>query len=377
MFEDRDAQLLLDNMRRGEIVLFAGAGLNHGSTNANNQPIKTAEGPTELFRRTLADNDADLSLSELYDEVEHHIGTAQLHNLLRNEFEDCTPSSDLISLLQYTWYKIYTLNIDDCNEKTPRQPRAQRLRTVNRNDRPQASRTIADVEVVHLNGFIKSTQDGFIFSPQEYRRTIRHGSQWYSRCAETFIDKLFVFLGTELDEPIFDAYVEDLLEESPSFRIARSFLIKPSLVGPCKRRKLETHRVTCVAGTLHDFVQFLQAHHPHGIRPSELINEELRGPTCARGEDRPHHLYPAPQLPGLVCRLVPDNRGRETPNWPRVLRGVSPNVGSDRARNPSEAIGIQSNRSSNTRFPGKRPSRLCTPWRIWFWKDHRAYGLSV
>ena len=179
----------------------------------------------------------------------------------------------------------YTSNIDDCVENTPRRDRAQRLYTINRNDRPTSSRTFEQVEVVHLNGFIKSAAAGFIFSPQQYRREIRQGSPWYKRCAENFIDKIFLFIGTELNEPIFDAFVEDLPRGTSSLRSARSFLIKPSGVSERKQRLLADKRIACVKGSLSDLVAFLRTNLPHGVKPAELSRTDLGGAPCSRRQD--------------------------------------------------------------------------------------------
>jgi tetratricopeptide (TPR) repeat protein len=257
----KDKSFLKEQILSGKVVLFLGAGVNGGATNGKKAPIKTGGELAALLKDklNLSEEDSDLDLGDLIEEYTSQGGDAGLHTLLRDEFSDCTSSAHQNSLLSYAWLRIYTLNIDDALDHVPRALRAQRLVQVNRMDPVEELRNFDLLEIVHLNGYIKNLDKGIVFTPEQYRSEIRQSSNWYAKCAVDFFDRTFVFLGTCLNEPIFDAHVEELGRNRGPFA-ARSFLLSPSAISDIKRRRLLQKRIEPVVGTLQSFVGFLREH---------------------------------------------------------------------------------------------------------------------
>jgi hypothetical protein len=166
---DKDKAFLTDQIRLGNVVLFLGAGANHGATNARGNPIKSSAELEGLLRTKTHVSDSDVSLGDLVEEYRTNTGDSGLNSLLQEEFADCTPSEDQKALLAYAWYRIYTLNIDDAIEKVPRRGRAQQIRQVNRSDAVDERRSFDYLEIIHLNGYVGNKEAGFVFTPAQYR----------------------------------------------------------------------------------------------------------------------------------------------------------------------------------------------------------------
>lgn len=271
IIDDNNAAFLKDQIELGNVILFLGAGVNDGATNGSRSPIKSGSDLASLLRTKTRVDDAGLTLGDLVDEFRQQVGDLGFSKLLNEEFSDCTPSLHQRRLLQYAWARIYTLNIDNCLENTPRKDRAQRLQQINRNDPIEEKRNFDTLEIVHLNGYIGALDKGLIFTPSQYRAEIRRSSTWYSKCALDFLDRVFVFIGTRLNEPIFDAHVEELNRLRGALA-AKSFLISPDVISPIKQRQLLEKKIEVVQGTLATFVDYLMKAVGPALAPIQIAS---------------------------------------------------------------------------------------------------------
>lgn len=278
---EADQSFLCQQIRVGNVILFLGAGVNQGSLNTHNGPVKKTSELEQVLREAVKVTDSDADLGQLVEEYRQGLGDAGLLRLFRDEFLDCTPSADLIALLSYAWMRIYTLNIDDAIERVPRRARTQQLITVNRNDPVEERRNFDALEVVHLNGYIGSFDQGFIFTPKQYRSAIIKTSRWYQKCAEDFYDRVFVFIGTRLQEPVFEAHIEELSRNKSQYA-ARSFLVTPELPSPFRCKELAEHRIQPVEGTLASFVQFLKDKIGPTLGPEVVVSAASGTPASSR-----------------------------------------------------------------------------------------------
>nr|WP_237400348.1 SIR2 family protein [Rhodovulum sulfidophilum] len=184
-------------------------------------------------------------------------GDEGLKRKLEEKFSETRPSKDLIDLFSFSWNRCYTLNYDDTVEGIPRTGRAQRHKYYSGVEKVEESRGTDELQVVHLNGSMRKYEKGIVLTDKEFRSGIRRRNPWYEKCASDYASKTFLFVGTELDEPIFKAYVEEL-EDVSSF--ARSFLITPSDVASRDKEDLRDLNITHKKASLNDLVQWLQRH---------------------------------------------------------------------------------------------------------------------
>lgn len=264
-----DRQFLADQIKHGNVVLFLGAGANDGSRNGRKQPIKLGFELSDLLRAATKSTDPSIDLGGLVEEFTDRFGNREFVRIMQAEFNDCTPSEQLTSLFSYAWFRLYTLNLDDAVENTPRYRRQQQFATKNRDDYIGEQRSFDTLEIVHLNGFCKNPDRGFIFTPEQYRREIRKTARWYRKCAEDKYERVFVFVGTKLEEPIFKALIEEIGRETGDYA-PRSFLVGPSLPTPYVLRNLKKINVDCVEGTVSSFVQYLRDNVGDKLSPADV-----------------------------------------------------------------------------------------------------------
>lgn len=85
------------------------------------------------------------------------------------------------------------------------------------------------LDYIKLNGDINKPEDGFIFSPQEYvGENNKPSSIWYEQVATDFYNYTFLFIGTKLNEPLLQHYLQrykiiNRSEEGSSFLLVPSF----------------------------------------------------------------------------------------------------------------------------------------------------------
>lgn len=254
MFEGENAQSLIEKIKHGEVILFLGAGASFGSTNGNNEPIPQVADLEVKIRDAIKISDDDLDLGRLAAAMVRR-GEADYHRLIRQCFVDCTPADSLEKIFKYVWWRCYTLNYDDAIHRIPRRNRVQKFDPILGKDKVRENRRLDDLQVIHLNGLASRVEEGIVLTPRDYRREIIDASGWYRQCAQDYAERTFVFIGTSLNEPIFEAHIEALEGKYETF--VRSFLITPSQISTIRQEELADMNIYHVAGTLEDFANWL------------------------------------------------------------------------------------------------------------------------
>ena len=302
----QDEKLLLRAINHGEIVLFLGAGASATSLSASGYPI--LQGPQ------LAAKLADLSGLEYHNEplpsvvaavVGTRISRQQFEILLREEFRHCEPSHELKTLMTYCWAKLYTWNLDDtitnCRQS------AQRMKPFNGMIDPvEPNDNIAYLQVVHLHGEAWKPEHGYIFSESEYNQAISKGHAWYRQAAADYIEKLPVFIGSKLNEPILSLELDRARPHGVE-GLGLAFLVTPDDFTPIQLAEFEARGITVIKGYLSDFVGFLNKNvSPGGLSPTAVTaNRGEAGRLLAkRGNVTPSDLTVAQHL-----RVVSDGSG--------------------------------------------------------------------
>lgn len=256
MFEASEQEYLLRSIRENNVVLFLGAGASYGSETSSGSEIPLGKGLTKFFRELIGETDESLRLDQLGKDVRRLYGDEGLKRKLEEKFAETRPSKDLVDLFSFSWNRCYTLNYDDTIEGIPRADKAQRHKYYSGVEKVEEPHGADELQVVHLNGSMRKYEKGIVLTDKEFRSGIRKRNPWYEKCASDYSSKTFLFVGTELDEPIFKAYVEEL-EDVSSF--ARSFLITPGAVALRDMEDLRDLNITHKEATLHDLVRWLQS----------------------------------------------------------------------------------------------------------------------
>ena len=347
--KEEDKRILLRAVSKGHAVLFLGAGASATSLSKAGEKI--------LQGRQLAKKLAEMGGLEYHDEplpsvisavVGSRISRVQFEQFLRDEFMHCEPSAELKTLMTFCWARLYTWNLDDTVPNC--RSTAQRLKTFNGMlDPVSPNENISFLQVVHLHGEAWKPEHGYIFSEAEYNAAISKGHAWYSQAISDYVEKLPIFIGSQLKEPILSLEL-DRARPRATEGLGVALLISPDEFTQIHLADFEARGITAVKGDLSDFVKFLQhTVSVGGLFPKSIIaNRSETGRTLVeRGNVTVSDLTVAQHLRvvsdgmgNISIPIIPrDNLSKESryflegkpPSWEIVHSNVPPELNQVRA----------------------------------------------
>lgn len=168
--------------------------------------------------------------------------------------------------------RIYTTNIDDSFENTEKSLNvpAQKLIKIHGSDRITNKESLENLYFVKLNGDIQQTNKGFIFSPEEYGAASASFLNWYEELGRDFLNYDFIFIGTQINEPVFFHTIE-YYKNRVTHTDTKAYLICPN-ISEVKKESLETSNIEVIDAKLSDFTTILSQIFPHGLNPSDILH---------------------------------------------------------------------------------------------------------
>ena len=235
---DRMNEVLKTAITNGELILFLGAGASIGCKTSNGRDVLDGNSlAKELATRANLPYENE-PLDEVYAAVKGEL-ESRLDPVLEELFRNTIPSQEYKILAQYAWRRIYTLNIDDGLDKALFESRQQkvylRLSSDSIEDRDQL---FTRLDYIKLNGSADRLGNGIIFSSSEYAKATVRGLPWYEQCASDFIRNPFLFIGTNLNEPLFKFHIERYKTINNS-KAGKSYVITPSATDIQKKNLLQ------------------------------------------------------------------------------------------------------------------------------------------
>ncbi|OED62385.1 cold-shock protein [Vibrio splendidus ZS-139] len=244
------------SLLRGRLVLLLGAGASYGSKTSSGSNIPLGAETAKILAGKIGELNCEDPLSDVYNVVKDTLGEYQLHKEMESLFKHVTPTNNYIEVLKYPFFRIYSLNIDDAMEKASYHHHNLKFNVRLRNDKiTEPDQLFQTVDYIKLNGDINRVEDGFIFSAQEYAKGSATPPLWYEEVARDFTKYTFIFIGTELNEPLFHHMVESYCAKSHSVDFT-SYLITPSISG-IRKASLKSSKIEHIEGTMSDFVGWL------------------------------------------------------------------------------------------------------------------------
>jgi tetratricopeptide (TPR) repeat protein len=158
------------------------------------------------------------------------------------------------------WYRIYTTNIDDLLRRVYQRTPGPKLQVVAfpNDEVKERDQTLEQIQAVFLHGALPARPDEITFSVRQYARRAIEISPLYQQFVGDYATYPTVFIGTELNEPLFWQHIEarerraaDIPEQRP-----KSFLISPH-ISPPKRAQLKAYNVVPVEGYASQFLDWL------------------------------------------------------------------------------------------------------------------------
>lgn len=274
---------LKKQLKSGRAILFLGAGFSVDARNEANEFPPLGNALAKVLSERAGFEYTGEYLATVYEAAQKHLGSQSLWDLLRKLY-DIRSFADWYKIVSdITWYRIYTLNIDNLVQKIYQQGGTQRLRTII-NPAPVEERDphFGNLQCVHLHGFVETADKGLTFTLPDFGNMTARPNPWY----QTFIDDLYnrsvVFIGKQLEEPMFHHYLQlrDPKDRATTEFRPRSYLVNRT-IGKMRLATLKERNITGIEGTAEEFFRSL----------AQAINLDELGIQSVRREAFPHLIF--------------------------------------------------------------------------------------
>lgn len=246
--------------QNGRLILLLGAGASYGSRDSDNLEMPMGDDLAKELAALMGWTYNGETLSAVYSAI-NAVDSARLNSFLRRRLTNTKPSSELQVVASFPWSRIFTLNIDDCTEAALRKAGTQIVQVFARKSPLEEIDPIFNsVQLVKLNGAADRPEDGFVFSPQEYAEGSVRLPIWYRELGQNHSNYTFVFIGTKLNEPLFQhaiAEMRSIVKRAP----LRGYVITPA-ASEIDKHHLSSLNLVHVPGTLKDFAEWLDREMP-------------------------------------------------------------------------------------------------------------------
>jgi hypothetical protein len=262
---------LSEQMARGDVVLFTGAGFSVGARDMEGNPVPQVSQLTREIAELVWPGegpDDDLSLPDTYAAARREKRTA-LTKLMR---ERLTIDPATVTQSQRTWFSMpwlrgYTLNVDDLETAAARAgtlPRRIEPFSALHGTLPLGNRSA--LLYIHLNGLLSDVPDVTFSEPQFGHRHIQ-SNPLYEALAADLISYPVVFVGTELRESLFWRYLA--LRDNKGDRGVRemrprSYLVTPDLAKD-RCRLLAAYNIEHIKATADEFAEQVLSKMGHSV----------------------------------------------------------------------------------------------------------------
>ncbi|EJO3860669.1 SIR2 family protein [Vibrio parahaemolyticus] len=271
---------LIEQIKRGKVVLFLGSGALYGAALPDNKPIPLGNGLRDLLcDQYLEGSFKEESLAHVADIAITQAGLFDVQDFIRNYFRGLQPAEFHRDIPKYKWRAIFTTNYDDLVE-TVYQEESMAIQSphiVLSNSDPLDSVHIGEnkVPLVKLHGCVTRTRDAglpLILTTDQYNDCNENRDRLFKLLYELAIENTIVFIGHSLQDFNIRSILLDLLKAVPHGQ--RHFLLKPGLKAP-ERDLWSTKKINAIDETFEGFLKTLSEH----ITPNDLALASALAPT--------------------------------------------------------------------------------------------------
>jgi hypothetical protein len=230
-----DRDFLLNSITTNSAVLFLGAGFSVGAKNKNGAPIPLAKDFTKILWEFLNySTEYDGTNLQTVFESALRRKHSDIQRILDMNFR-CSEIPEWYRFLsQIFWHRIYTTNIDDLVEGIfHKSTSGQNLQVFNAvtDDYRERDQFLESVQYIKLNGTLSNTPTSVTFSLTQYGERLVNTEVWYDQFFRDYATRPTVFIGSELDEPMFWQALAARGKRYPKGgRLEKSFLVEMKLV---------------------------------------------------------------------------------------------------------------------------------------------------
>ena len=211
MFTKNDEKYIIRLISRNEVVLFLGSGFSRDAKNLLNDDFPTGNVLCEKLWSFLGYTGVydGTSLQELYQAFVSSSAKKQIKkDFLINNLTCGTIPNIYNSISIPYWYKIYTVNVDDVLTKVfRRNNKLIRELKFPRDEFAERDQSLELTQIVYLHGKLPCEPDDIIFSTKQYVEAGIQDQPLYSQFVWDYAVLPTIFVGTEINEPLFEKYI--------------------------------------------------------------------------------------------------------------------------------------------------------------------------
>lgn len=276
MFEKNDEKYLIRHFGLNQLVLFLGSGFSLDAKNRVGDNFPTGKGLGKLIWDFLKypGEYYETSLPEMYQRfVDSPLKLVAKKEFLADNLLAGEIPEFYNAFTHPYWYKIYTLNVDDILTKVfRRNSKGYDILRYPVDQFKERDQSLGNTQIIHLHGQLPCEIEDLIFSTQQYARAGLSDQPLYLQFVHDYSVMPTIFLGTELDEPIFEKYLASRDNRGDSRELRpKSFLVIPN-ISPVRADNLrERYNVHFVRGGTQDFASWLSHINPQLPERIEIL----------------------------------------------------------------------------------------------------------
>src|SRR5260370_13879256 len=291
MISNADAQTLFRNLDLNRVVLFAGAGFSTDAGNVFNEPLPLSYALAKALWRFLYDEpyEEKTPLKTLYEAaLKHRKGKQALRDFLYSHLHVVRFAEWYKLVPRWYWFRIYTTNADDLLERVYDAAGAPGLQKIVAPCHFQErDGFLRNIQLVKLHGCVIDDTKDLTFSHSEYGNRASLPDVWYIHFVQDYSTLNTVFIGTQLDEPLFWQYIEirQQREARAPERRPKAFLVAPSISRPMEE-VLSQYNIVAVRSSGQQFFEWLGANcAPHRRKAILRVLDPTLQPALRAAEE--------------------------------------------------------------------------------------------
>lgn len=273
MLNQTDLEQVKASLFAGHYNLLLGSGVSMDSTNGAGKGLVSAGALAEQLI-ALKDLKPNTPLSRATMMLEPH----EVERHITKPYSSCRAGTTLKQMTSFVWKTVFTFNIDDALEsayETTQHPK-QQLESVNFDEHFRTSKDKSQLLAIHLHGFTRQSEKGYVFSSTEYARVTRGNNSWMHILSELIASEPFIISGTSLNEPDLEYYLAGRTDATARTNRGPSLLIEPY---PDKLTELlcKQHGLVLVKAKMGEFLEWLMTKLGRPPSVAELTVPSVQG----------------------------------------------------------------------------------------------------
>lgn len=274
------SQILLDQINKGNVVLFLGAGASIGAIHPNNKKIPTGDQLVKKISEQFLNGTCnDKSLQYVSELAVSETDLYTFQKFIYDEFKDFTPAHHHEILRTFKWAAIVTTNYDLIIESVYNQNNnpLQSLVTFKKNGERIDDRLTVHNSLLYykLHGCLTEIADEnlpLILTPDQYITHQKNRSRLFERVKELSYEHPFLFVGYSLADLDIRSMLNHL-DMSVDTR-PRSYMVGPE-ISDIESRMWEKKKISSVKMKFDDFLNHADGYTNRELRKLTFFKDDV------------------------------------------------------------------------------------------------------